>query len=52
MVSILFHIQPSHKTVASLLRTSPTVIRDAVTEGNLKVAAGVYDLATGKVALS
>jgi carbonic anhydrase len=52
MVSILFHIQPSQTTVAELLRTSPSVIRDAVKESNLKVPAGVYDLATGKLALS
>jgi carbonic anhydrase len=37
---------------AELLRTSSTVIRDADKAGALKVAAGVYDLATGKVALS
>jgi carbonic anhydrase len=34
---------------AELLRTSSTVIRQAVTAGTLKVAAGVYDLASGKV---
>jgi carbonic anhydrase len=37
---------------AELLRTSSTVIRDAVKAGSVKVAAGVYDLATGKVTLS
>ena len=37
---------------ADLLRTSSTVIRDAVTGGKLKVESGVYDLATGKVTLS
>jgi carbonic anhydrase len=37
---------------AELLRTSSTVIRDAIKVGTLKVAAGVYDLATGKVTLS
>lgn len=36
---------------ADLLRTSSTVIRQAVTAGTLKVAAGVYDLASGKVAI-
>jgi carbonic anhydrase len=36
---------------AELLRTSSTVIRQAVTAGTLKVAAGVYDLASGKVTL-
>lgn len=34
---------------AELLRTSSTVIRQAVGAGALKVAAGVYDLASGKV---
>jgi carbonic anhydrase len=37
---------------AELLRTSSTVIRDAVKAGTLKVVAGVYNLATGKVTLS
>jgi carbonic anhydrase len=37
---------------AELLRTSSPVIRDAVKTGKLKVASGVYDLATGKVTLS
>jgi carbonic anhydrase len=36
---------------AELLRTSSPVIRDAVKAGQLKVAAGVYDLASGKVTL-
>lgn len=36
---------------ADLLRTSSTVIRQAVTAGALKVAAGVYDLASGKVSV-
>ena len=36
---------------ASLLRTSSTVIRDALKAETLKVAAGVYNLATGKVTL-
>jgi carbonic anhydrase len=36
---------------AELLRTSSTVIRDAVKAGKVKVEAGVYDLATGKVSL-
>jgi carbonic anhydrase len=34
---------------ADLLRTSSTVIRDAATEAKIKVASGVYDLASGKV---
>lgn len=40
------------KIQAELLRTSSTVIRDAVEGGKLRVEAGVYDLATGKVVLS
>jgi len=36
---------------ADLLRTSSTVIRDAIKASKVIVAAGVYDLATGKVAL-
>jgi carbonic anhydrase len=34
---------------ANLLRTSSTVVRDAVNAGNVRVESGVYDLATGKV---
>ena len=37
---------------AQLLRTYSTVIRKAVEGGTVKVAAGVYDLSTGRVALS
>jgi carbonic anhydrase len=37
---------------AELLRTSSPVIRDALKAGTVKVEAGVYDLATGKVSLS
>ena len=37
---------------AELLRTSSTVVRQAVTAGTLKVAAGVYDLASGRVTLT
>jgi carbonic anhydrase len=44
-------IQANAKIQAELLRTSSTVIRDAVKAGKLKVEAGVYDLATGKVTL-
>ncbi len=40
------------KIQADLLRTSSTVIRDAYKGGKLKVEAGVYDLASGKVSLS
>jgi carbonic anhydrase len=45
-------IKANTKIQADLLRTSSTVIRDAVKAGKLKVEAGVYDLATGKVTLS
>jgi carbonic anhydrase len=37
---------------AELLRSSSTVIRDAAKANQLKITAGVYDLATGKVRLS
>src|SRR5258705_7991086 len=42
-------IEANTKIQAELLRTSSTVIRDAFKAGKLKVAAGVYDLSTGKV---
>jgi carbonic anhydrase len=45
-------IEANTKIQADLLRTSSTVIRDAVKAGKLRVEAGVYDLATGKVTLS
>jgi carbonic anhydrase len=45
-------IEANAKIQADLLRTSSTVIRAAVKDGKLKVEAGVYDLATGKVTLS
>lgn len=45
-------IELNARLQAELLRTSSTVIREAVTSGKLKVAAGVYDLATGKVTVS
>jgi carbonic anhydrase len=45
-------IEANTKIQADLLRTSSTVIRDAVKAGKLKVEAGVYDLATGKVTFS
>ena len=45
-------IEANAKLQAELLRTSSTVIKDAVKAGTVKVAAGVYDLATGKVTLS
>jgi carbonic anhydrase len=40
------------KLQADLLRTSSTVIHQAVTAGTVKVAAGVYDLGSGKVTLA
>lgn len=45
-------IEANAKIQAELLRTSSTVIRDAVKAGTLKVSSGVYSLATGKVTLS
>lgn len=45
-------ISANTKIQAELLRTSSPVIRDAVKAGKLKVEAGVYDLATGKVTVS
>jgi carbonic anhydrase len=67
-ISALYqHLQPAveqsggnvHKAIeanarfqAKLLRASSTVIRDAVKTGKVRVEAGVYDLATGKVSLS
>ena len=45
-------IEANTKVQAELLRTSSTVIRDAVKGGKLKVGSGVYDIATGKVTLS
>ena len=45
-------IEANARLQAELLRTSSTVIRDAANSGTVKVAAGVYNLATGKVSLS
>ena len=45
-------IEANARLQADLLRTSSTVIREAVEAGAVEVAAGVYDLATGKVVLS
>jgi len=36
---------------ADLLRTSSTVLRDALARRTIDVKSGVYDLATGKVTL-
>jgi carbonic anhydrase len=45
-------IEANARFQADLLRTSSTVIREAAKAGKLKIDAGVYDLATGKVSLS
>jgi carbonic anhydrase len=45
-------IELNARLQAELLRTSSTVIRDASKAGKVKVEAGVYDLATGKVSLA
>jgi carbonic anhydrase len=45
-------IEGNTKIQTELLRTSSTVIRDAVKAAKLNVEAGVYDLATGRVTLS
>lgn len=45
-------VEINARVQADLLRTSSTVIRDATKAGTLRVVAGVYDLATGKVALA
>lgn len=45
-------IMANAKLQAELLRTSSTVIRDAVKADKLKVHAGVYVLSSGKVTLS
>src|SRR5262245_51148241 len=44
-------IASNAKEQANLLRTSSTVIRDALKAGKIRVDSGVYDLATGKVTL-
>jgi carbonic anhydrase len=45
-------IEANARYQANLLRTSSTVIKGALKAGSLKVVAGVYDLATGKVTLA
>ena len=45
-------IETNARLQADLLRTSSTVIRDATAKGTISVAAAVYDLATGIVALA
>ena len=44
-------IADNAKTQANLLRTSSTVVRDALKAAKVRVESGVYDLATGKVTL-
>jgi len=44
-------IEINARIQSDLLRTSSTVIGKALKAGTLKVAAGVYDLATGRVTL-
>ena len=44
-------IEANARMQAELLRNSSTVIRQASAAGTVKVAAGVYDLGTGKVTL-
>ena len=45
-------IEANVRIQAELLRTSSPVIRDAITAGELKVEAAIYDVATGKVTVS
>jgi len=45
-------IEINARLQSELLRTSSTMIRQAIAAGTVKVVAGVYDLATGKVSLS
>lgn len=45
-------IEANAKFQAELLRTSSTVVRDAVNAGKLDVKSAVYDLATGKVTMN
>jgi carbonic anhydrase len=45
-------IAANAKYQAGLLKSSSTVIKEAVKGGSIKIQAGVYDLATGKVNLS
>jgi carbonic anhydrase len=45
-------IEANARIQADVLRTSSTIIRDAVAAGKLKVVSGVYDLGTGTVSLT
>lgn len=44
-------VEANAKLQADLLRTSSTVVRDAIAKGTLKVAPAVYDLASGRVTM-
>ncbi len=45
-------IAANSRVQADVLRTSSTVIRDAIKAGKVQVISGVYDLATGRVTLT
>jgi carbonic anhydrase len=45
-------VEANARIQANLLRTSSTVIRDALKANKLRVVSGVYDLESGKVTLS
>ena len=45
-------IAVNSRVQAELLRTSSTVIREAIAKAKVKVISGVYDLGTGKVTLT
>jgi carbonic anhydrase len=45
-------IAVNSRVQAELLRTSSTVIREAIAKAKVKVISGVYDLASGKVTLA
>jgi len=49
LMGVATEAEANAKIQADLLRTSSTVIRDALKANKLKVVAGVYDLASGKV---
>jgi carbonic anhydrase len=49
--SVAKGVEANARAQAELLRTSSTVIREAAQKHTLVVAAGVYDLASGKVTL-
>jgi carbonic anhydrase len=49
--SVAKGVEANARAQAQLLRTSSTVVREAAQKHTLVVAAGVYDLASGKVTL-